>query len=60
MKRKKITIVLDELPKGAKYIPSDIVSAFQIRLSDAMEKVNNEFVKSQKVTSENRSYISLT
>ncbi|WP_342330900.1 hypothetical protein [Pedobacter sp. FW305-3-2-15-E-R2A2] len=59
MKRKKITITLNELPKGAKYIPQDIVSAFQNRLSKAMEKVNSDFIKSQRVTSQNNCYISV-
>ena len=59
MKRKKIHIVLNELPKGASYVPADIVSAFQTRLSVAMEKVNNDFVKHQKMTAENRRYISV-
>lgn len=60
MKRKKINIVLNKLPKGASYVPADIVSAFQSRLSVAMEKVNNDFVKRQKATAGNRGYISVS
>jgi hypothetical protein len=59
MKRKKITIVLNELPKGAKYVSAEVVSQFQIRLSEAMKTVNNDFEKRQKVTAEKRGYISL-
>jgi len=59
MSRKKIEIILDELPKGAEYIPAEVVNAFQKRLSIAMKEVNDEFARTQSVTADKGSYILL-
>ena len=59
MKRIKITIILNELPKGARYMPADVVSAFQKRLSTAMEQITNDFASNQKISAENREYLLL-
>jgi hypothetical protein len=60
MKRKKINISFDELPEGASYIAQEVVSAFQTRLSETMETVNNEFIKKQKVTADHSRYIAVS
>lgn len=54
MKRKEIVIHLNEIPKEAMEISSEVVGQFQKRLSVAMEKVNNDFARSQKITDKHR------